>query len=127
MARIAISSARLCPSDLPLNRRAWVEEQVPELGFDSLRVMNRPTRRILSAGTGMAAFTALEGLACGNPVSPRYEEQPDQAPPALTVPAEGLGGGAAQAVDPPPNAGAAEGSDAGVSPPTHSDGGAPRK
>jgi len=28
-------------------------------------------RKILTAGVGVAAFTALEGLACGNPVAPK--------------------------------------------------------
>lgn len=27
-------------------------------------------RKILTAGIGIAAYTALEGLACGNPVAP---------------------------------------------------------
>lgn len=31
---------------------------------------DRSTRRILSAGVGVAAITALAGLACGNPVEP---------------------------------------------------------
>lgn len=35
--------------------------------------MTRPRtrRRLLGAGLGLAAFTALEGLACGNPLEPR--------------------------------------------------------
>lgn len=32
---------------------------------------NPKARRILSAGIGVAALTALGGLACGNPVEPR--------------------------------------------------------
>ncbi len=31
----------------------------------------RTRRRLLGAGLGLAAFTALEGLACGNPLEPR--------------------------------------------------------
>jgi hypothetical protein len=31
----------------------------------------RTRRRLLSAGVGAVAFTALEGLACGNPLEPR--------------------------------------------------------
>jgi hypothetical protein len=28
-------------------------------------------RRLLTAGLGIAAYTAFEGLACGNPIEPR--------------------------------------------------------
>lgn len=38
--------------------------------------MKDPTktkRRILTASAGVVAFTAFEGLACGNPVAPSYE------------------------------------------------------
>lgn len=46
-------------------------------------------RRILTAGVGIAAITALEGLACGNPVAPRCpghahcvpDAPPSDAPP----------------------------------------------
>jgi hypothetical protein len=40
-------------------------------------------RRILTAGAGVAAFTAVEGLACGNPVEPRFH--PTDVAPAATV------------------------------------------
>jgi len=46
----------------------------------------RTKRRLLTASVGIAAFTAVEGLACGNPVSPRYEQRPEPTPatePAL--------------------------------------------
>lgn len=33
--------------------------------------ITRTRRRILTAGIGLAAVTALEGIACGNPVAPR--------------------------------------------------------
>lgn len=36
-----------------------------------MRKTSKSTRRILSAGVGIAAITALGGLACGNPVEPR--------------------------------------------------------
>ncbi|MBL0217605.1 MAG: hypothetical protein IPQ07_27490 [Myxococcales bacterium] len=41
----------------------------------------RTRRRLLGAGLGLAAFTALEGLACGNPLEPRCpaSECPDAA------------------------------------------------
>jgi len=32
---------------------------------------NGTRRKILTASLGIAAYTALEGLACGNPVAPR--------------------------------------------------------
>lgn len=52
----------------------------------------RSKRRILTAGLGAAAFTALEGLACGNPVEPRCPGSPhcmsSQPPePEVVVPA----------------------------------------
>ena len=46
--------------------------------------MKDPTktkRRILTASAGVVAFTAFEGLACGNPVAPSYEV-PRNDPPA---------------------------------------------
>ncbi len=59
----------------------------------------RTKRKILTAGFGIAAMTALEGLACGNPVAPACpshkscypEEQPvtqpiDAAPADAGVP-----------------------------------------
>ncbi len=50
-----------------------------------MREPKRTKRRILTAGIGVAAFTALEGIACGNPVAPRWETPPraysDVAPP----------------------------------------------
>ncbi|MEJ7733764.1 MAG: hypothetical protein WKG00_31785 [Polyangiaceae bacterium] len=42
-------------------------------------------RRILTAGAGLAAFTAVEGLACGNPVEPRYHPTPEDVTPTATV------------------------------------------
>ncbi len=50
-------------------------------------------RRVLTAGLGIAAYTALEGLACGNPVEPRCPTQRDCTPDARPVDA------------PPPDAG----------------------
>ncbi len=73
--------------------------------------MDRPRakRRLLTASIGVAAFTALEGLACGNPVAPRYERvpeptptaEPDVAPTATASAATSVSGSAAVAVDPP--------------------------
>lgn len=40
----------------------------------------RTKRRLLSAGAGMVAITAVEGLARGNPVSPRYDMPREQDP-----------------------------------------------
>jgi hypothetical protein len=52
-------------------------------------------RTILTAGAGIAVYTALEGLACGNPVAPGCPpagchepvpaEQPRDAQPAETA------------------------------------------
>lgn len=46
----------------------------------------RTRRRLLTASAGVVAFTAFEGLACGNPVAPAYEKtatsQPSIAPTA---------------------------------------------
>jgi len=44
-----------------------------------MRDKNRTKRRILTAGAGAAVFTALEGLACGNPV------EPPRNPPKQTI------------------------------------------
>jgi hypothetical protein len=42
-------------------------------------------RRILTAGAGVVAFTAFEGLACGNPVAPAYENRPHPDPTVDTT------------------------------------------
>ncbi|MFO0613560.1 MAG: hypothetical protein U0414_13265 [Polyangiaceae bacterium] len=42
-------------------------------------------RRILTAGAGVVAFTAFEGLACGNPVAPAYEVPRDNPPADATA------------------------------------------
>jgi hypothetical protein len=51
-------------------------------------------RRILTAGVGIAAITALEGLACGNPVAPsrhQYDPEPEpQGYPHDAMPADPL-------------------------------------
>ncbi len=36
----------------------------------SMHETKRGRRRLLSIGAGAVAFTAIEGLACGNPVEP---------------------------------------------------------
>lgn len=57
---------------------------------------SKTKRRVLTAGAGVVAFTAFEGLACGNPVAPSYEvprndptttatEAPTTAPPATAT------------------------------------------
>ena len=49
--------------------------------------MKDPTktrRRILTASAGVVAFTAFEGLACGNPVAPSYEQR-NQPTPEVTA------------------------------------------
>jgi hypothetical protein len=60
--------------------------------------MKRTKRRILTAGAGVVAFTAFEGLACGNPVAPSYEaprDEPTVTPttsttaPSATAPTNG--------------------------------------
>lgn len=61
----------------------------------------RTKRRILTASAGAAVFTALEGLACGNPVEPAYFRE---GPAVDRYPA-------AQ-VEPPPDAAADPGADA---------------
>lgn len=53
-----------------------------------MRELSRAKRRILTAGAGAAVFTALEGLACGNPVEPGYlRDYPEPGRPA-EAPAE---------------------------------------
>lgn len=57
---------------------------------------SKTKRRVLTASAGVVAFTAFEGLACGNPVAPSYEvprndptatatEAPTTAPPATAT------------------------------------------
>jgi hypothetical protein len=62
-------------------------ERAPALDYDAnMREPNRTKRRILTAGAGAAVFTALEGLACGNPVEPGYYNGPiSYEPPASRV------------------------------------------
>jgi hypothetical protein len=48
----------------------------------------RVKRRILSAGAGMVTITALEGLACGNPVAPRHDMPHEQDPEKVEQPGE---------------------------------------
>ena len=61
---------------------------------------SRGTRRkILTAGAGIAVYTALEGLACGNPVAPA-------CPPA----------GCHEPIEQPRDAQAAAATDGGVAP-----------
>jgi hypothetical protein len=76
---------------------------------------SRGTRRkILTAGAGIAVFTALEGLACGNPVAPACP--PSGCPePATEQPRDAQEPAAAQdaGVAPTPAA-----TDAGVAPTT---------
>ena len=45
-----------------------------------MKTKKRNGRRLLTAGAGVAAFTAVEGLACGNPVHPRYDPLMDRPP-----------------------------------------------
>jgi len=53
----------------------------------------------LTAGAGVAAFTAVEGLACGNPVEPRYHPEPEGAAPPAQVAAPDTPDAAAPASD----------------------------
>jgi hypothetical protein len=67
--------------------------------MQSMRELSRAKRRILTASAGAAVFTALEGLACGNPVEPGYlRNYPEPAGPA-EVPAEPPSDAAVDAVD----------------------------
>lgn len=61
-------------------------------------------RRLLTASAGMVAITALEGIACGNPVAPPIE--PPKPEPTTTA-----------VVPPPADAGAATPLDSGVAAP----------
>jgi len=50
-----------------------------------MNTKKRGQRRILSASVGLVAFTAVEGLACGNPVEPPRRlpmDEPAQKPDA---------------------------------------------
>jgi hypothetical protein len=84
---------------------------------------SRGTRRkILTAGAGIAVYTALEGLACGNPVAPGCPpagcrepmmEQPRDAQESAAATDGGVAPGQDAGVAPTPAA-----TDAGVAPTT---------
>ena len=47
--------------------------------------IQRTKRRLLAASAGVVAVTALEGIACGNPVAPPMREPPEQMVPPASV------------------------------------------
>ncbi|HZF52686.1 MAG TPA: hypothetical protein VE093_28720 [Polyangiaceae bacterium] len=66
-----------------------------------MRELSRAKRRILTASAGAAVFTALEGLACGNPVEPGYLRNGPGPMPA-EAPAEPPSDAAVDAADDAP-------------------------
>jgi hypothetical protein len=77
---------------------------------------SRGTRRkILTAGAGIAVFTALEGLACGNPVAPACPPSGCHEPAQEPAVAQDAGVAPAQDAGVAPTPAAA---DAGVAPTT---------
>jgi hypothetical protein len=77
----------------------------------------RTKRRILTASAGVVAITAVEGLACGNPVAPRHDMPHEQDTVETAAPIETatpVASSDVSQVSPPPSASALE-ADAGVS------------
>jgi hypothetical protein len=92
---IARERARLC------KQKRWYDPAMSK--------PKRMKRRILSAGAGMVAVTAVEGLACGNPVSPGYDMSERYNLPQEEDPSEATAASASASSDattaPPPDAG----------------------